>query len=106
VKVSPEWIEEMIRRRTPLKDIAVGVVAGADGVAELCVAVADAGVEEAALRQQIDPALARAGFRKFSVVRLARIPRNLAGKIQRNLLRAEFAAAAAPQPSPGPAAEA
>jgi acyl-coenzyme A synthetase/AMP-(fatty) acid ligase len=102
VKIAPERLEEIIRMHTPLKDVAVGAVAGADGAAEICVAVADAGIEEAAIWQQIDPALALAGFRKFSIVRLARIPRNLAGKIQRNLLRAEIAAVAAPQPGPRP----
>ena len=106
LKVPPERLEEIVRRLTALKDIAVGAVAGADGAAEICVAVADAGVEEAAMRRQIDPALARAGFRKFSIVRLARIPRNLAGKIQRNLLRAEIAAATAVRPGAGPADEA
>ena len=101
VKTPPERLEEFIRLFTALKDIAVGAVAGADGAAEICVAVADAGIEEAEIRRQIDSALARAGFRKFSVVRLARIPRNLTGKIQRNLLRDEIAAAVAARPGEG-----
>lgn len=96
-KFSPDVLEEFIRAHAALKEVAVGVIAGVDGATELFVAVADVDVPDAELRTRVASAVARAGFRSSALVRLSRIPRNLTGKIQRNVLKSEIAAAAARQ---------
>jgi len=99
-KLPPEPLEEQICTSAALKEVAVGIVTGVDGAAELCVAVAEVNAADAELRTRVEPAVARAGFRRFSLVRLSRIPRNPMGKIQRNILNSEIAAAAAAQAGP------
>ncbi|HKX08177.1 MAG TPA: class I adenylate-forming enzyme family protein [Stellaceae bacterium] len=98
-KLSPEPLEELIRTNAALKEVAVGVIAREDGAAELFVAVADADVPDAELMRRVESAVAGAAFRKFLLVRLSRIPRNLTGKIERNALKSEIAVVAARQAS-------
>ena len=94
VKFLPERIEDVLLQTTGIAEIAIGSIVGAQGVAELCVAVAEASLEEAELRQRIGAGLAKVGFRKFLLVRLARVPRNAAGKIERSALKDAMLAAA------------
>ena len=92
-KLMPEPLEEMIRKSAGHPELAVGAALDADGATVLCVAVAEQGIADAGLEARISSAVSRAGFRKFELVRVPGIPRNVAGKIQRHLLKAEIAAA-------------
>jgi acyl-coenzyme A synthetase/AMP-(fatty) acid ligase len=96
VKFFPERIEDALLKTTGIEEIGVGSIANAQGIGELCVAVAEAGIEEAELRQRIGAVLAKVGFQKLILARLARIPRNAAGKIDRPALKEAMLAAARP----------
>ena len=98
-KLLPEPLEELIRTSAELDDVAVGVIAREDGTAQLFVAVSDTDVPDAKLMRRIESAVAGSAFRKFLLVRLSRIPRNLTGKIERNVLKSEIATVAARQAS-------
>jgi len=92
-KFMPEPLEEMIRKRVRIPEFAVGADLDADGAPVLCVAVAETGIVDAELETRIAAVLSHAGFRKFELVRVPSIPRNVGGKVQRHLLKAEIAAA-------------
>ena len=94
VKFLPQRVEDVLLKATGIEEIAIGSIVSAQGIAELCVAVAEAGVEEAELRQRIADVLAKVGFRKFLLLRLARIPRNAGGGIDRSALKEAMLAAA------------
>ncbi|HYC14666.1 MAG TPA: hypothetical protein VEC75_10465 [Stellaceae bacterium] len=86
----PEALEEFIRRASGLEELAISAVTGPDGATELCIALVGTGPLDPQTRSRLEAIVVGAGFRKFMLAWLPRIPRNDAGKMQRHILKAEI----------------
>ena len=93
IKMAPSALEAWVMQHATAGDIGVCSMRNAEGIEEICVAVANPGHSDAELMERVTRAFRdhRIG-RHFYVVRVARIPRNANGKIQRNLLKQAVAA--------------
>jgi acyl-CoA synthetase (AMP-forming)/AMP-acid ligase II len=91
VVVAPEYIEEAIRLRPGISDVAVFGVIGAGGIEEIWAAVVSSQrVDAASLIAALRPSLnERAPDR---VIQVEAIPRGDTGKVQRSVLRERAAA--------------
>ena len=98
-KVLPEALEEHLRRASGIAELAIGSVLGRDGAAELCIALVGTGPLDTQTMSRLEASVGGAGFRKFALVWLPRLPRNHAGKLQRNVLKTEIDAARRNRPS-------
>ena len=88
IKMAPSSIEGWVMQHATVGDLGVCSLRNADGIEEICVAVARPGHGETELMERITRAFSDHHIgRNFYVVRLARIPRNANGKIQRGLLK-------------------
>jgi acyl-CoA synthetase (AMP-forming)/AMP-acid ligase II len=93
VKVLPESIEETLRTVPGIRDVAVFVAEGRDGVRNLYAAViSDVALDEAAALAEVNRQLT-IGQVSLGFVRVDSIPRNAMGKIQRADLARQFEAA-------------
>jgi acyl-CoA synthetase (AMP-forming)/AMP-acid ligase II len=92
-KSSPEALEELILARTPIRQAGVCSIRNSAGIEEVCVAVADAAGGDQELLDWITRAFHGFQIGIFRVAKLAAIPRNAAGKIQRGVLKRDVMAA-------------
>ena len=93
IKVAPSTLEAGVLRHVTAGDIGVCSVRNAEGIEEICVAVANPGHSDAELLERVTHALRNDQVGRFHIVRVARIPRNANGKIQRDMLKQAVAAA-------------
>jgi len=94
-KVPPTAVEELVLRVTNAKDAGAFSLPNREGVEEIWIAVADAKADDKELKERIERGLRPIQLVAFHVVRLAHIPRNPGGKIQRDLLKRAVAEASA-----------
>ncbi|HYC13097.1 MAG TPA: hypothetical protein VEC75_02550, partial [Stellaceae bacterium] len=87
LKIAASALEAWVLRHATLGDIGICALAGAGGVNEICVAVADPAHEDAELLARVTEAFRHNHIGRFHIVKLARIPRNANGKIERNKLK-------------------
>ena len=92
-KYLPALLEELLLRRRVAGDVGVCAVESADGSDRLCIAVAQAGDDDRALQARVTAAIEGHQFGIFHIVKLAEIPRNANGKIERVRLRAAVVSA-------------
>jgi len=93
LKMAPGAVEALVRQQVSAGDIGVCSVRNSEGIEEICVAVASPGHDDAELLRRVTGAFRNHHVGRFRVVKLARIPRNPNGKIQRQLLEQAVAAA-------------
>jgi acyl-CoA synthetase (AMP-forming)/AMP-acid ligase II len=86
-KFAPELLEDLVLRHAPVRDVGVCSIPNAQGIEEICIGVCEDGGDPQALLGAITHAFRGVQIGRFHVVRMAGIPRNPVGKIQRNLLR-------------------
>ncbi|HYC13096.1 MAG TPA: class I adenylate-forming enzyme family protein [Stellaceae bacterium] len=91
LKIPPSDLEALVLRYATVGDIGVCTVANAEGVAEICVGVANPAHDDAELLARVGEAFRHHHIGRFHVVRLSRIPRNANGKIERNRLKETIA---------------
>ena len=87
LKIPPSELEALVLRHATVGDIGVCVVANAEGVAEICIGVANAAHNDAELLARVGEAFRHHHIGRFHIVKVARIPRNANGKIERGKLR-------------------
>jgi len=92
-KVSPAALEEWVAAHLPAGDIGVCTVRNADGVEEVCVGVVRPEIPRSEVLERVAFAFRSLQVGAFYVGLLGRIPRNAAGKIERDRLRGAIAAA-------------
>jgi acyl-coenzyme A synthetase/AMP-(fatty) acid ligase len=90
-KFLPAVVEAVMMRQEIAGDVGVSSLPNADGIEELCVAVADARHDDEETINRITHALRHVQIGRFHVARLERIPRSANGKLQRQALREELA---------------
>jgi acyl-CoA synthetase (AMP-forming)/AMP-acid ligase II len=86
-KFSPSTLEDIVLRAVNVGDVGICSLPNADGIEEICVALADAPGRDPEIMEGISRAFHRLQLGKFYVMRMERIPRNENGKIQRDLLK-------------------
>lgn len=86
-KYSPSTLEELVLRAVEVGDVGICSIPNADGIEEVCIALSDARGSDQELMERVTRALRRLPIGQFYVIRMARIPRNANGKIQRDLLK-------------------
>jgi acyl-CoA synthetase (AMP-forming)/AMP-acid ligase II len=86
-KVAPSTIEEIVLRLISARDVGAFSQPSGEGFGEIWIAVVDAQVDDRELWTRLERGLQGLQFATFHIVRLPQIPRNPAGKIQRDLLR-------------------
>jgi 2,3-dihydroxybenzoate-AMP ligase len=91
VKYPPSLFEDLVLRHAKVGDVGVCSIRNSEGIEEVCVAVSHADGEDTELLERIAGAFSHIQLGKFHVVRLDRIPRNEAGKIQRDRLKSAIA---------------
>jgi len=94
IKVPPSTLETWVLQHATTGDVGVCTTCNAEGIEEICVAVANPGHDDAELLERITNAFRNHHVGRFCVVKLVYIPRNANGKIQRELLKQCVAAAA------------
>lgn len=87
VKMSPSVLEDIILRRTPIRETGVCSTRNAAGIEEICVAIANSVGTDPEILDWITRAFHKYPIGIFRIVKLPTIPRNAAGKIQRDVLR-------------------
>jgi 2,3-dihydroxybenzoate-AMP ligase len=92
-KFLPAVLEAWLLGQETAGDVGVCSLPNADGIEELCIAVAHVGHDDEELMSRIQHALRHVQVGRFHVVRLDRIPRFENGKLRRKLLREEVARA-------------
>jgi acyl-coenzyme A synthetase/AMP-(fatty) acid ligase len=92
-KLSPAALEELVLKHAAVRDAGVCTIKNQDGIDELCVAIAGIGTSDDELMRRIGEAFRTVELGNFHVAKLDQIPRNPNGKIQRDMLKATFAAA-------------
>lgn len=90
-KIMPESVEALVLGIAEVADAGVCSLRNADGIEEICIAVSGVRIGDRELTERIDRALRRSQLGKIHVLKLSGIPRNAAGKIERNLLRSVVA---------------
>ena len=86
-KVMPADLEDVIRQRTKVDDVAVCTLPNADGVEEVWVAAVYDGPDERDLKARLAPGFVGYPFGIAHLIKLARIPRTETRKIKRAELR-------------------
>lgn len=86
-KYSPSALEELVQQSMEVGDVGICSIPNADGIEEACIALSDARGTDQELMERITEAFRQVPLGGFYVIRLARIPRNANGKIQRDLLK-------------------
>jgi acyl-coenzyme A synthetase/AMP-(fatty) acid ligase len=87
LKVAPSALEAWVLPYATVGDIAVCTMPNAEGIEEICVAVANPRHDDAELLARVTRAFENHQIGRFRVVKVARIPRNANGKIERNRLK-------------------
>jgi acyl-coenzyme A synthetase/AMP-(fatty) acid ligase len=99
IKMAPSTLEALVQQHATVGDIGVCSIGNAEGIEEICVAVVNPSHGEGELMRRVTTAFHDHVIgRRFYVVKLARIPRNANGKIQRDLLKHAVAAATGRKP--------
>ena len=91
LKIAASRLEAWVLRHATVGDIGVCTLAGPGGVDEICVAVADPAHDDVELLARVTEAFRRNYVGRFHIVKLARIPRNANGKIERHRLKEAMA---------------
>lgn len=86
-KLAPEHLEERIISAMGLEDVGICTIVGADGVEQLCIAVAGAIASDGRALERIAQLTGAANTGNVSMVGVGAIPRTPNGKIQRALLK-------------------
>jgi acyl-CoA synthetase (AMP-forming)/AMP-acid ligase II len=92
-KFSPSELEDIVQASVKVADAGVCGMRNADGFDEICVALVRPEHTDEELLRLISSEFQRRQAGDFVVVKLARIPRNPNGKVQRDLLKQMIAAA-------------
>ena len=103
-KFLPAYLEELVLRSMVAADVGISSVESADGIGRLCVAVAQPRCDDIEIRVRVIAALQGHQLGSIKIVKLAEIPRNANGKIERARLKATVVsavAAAAKSSTPG-----
>ena len=87
IKVAPSALEAWVLQHATVGDIGACTVRNAEGIEEICIAVANPGHDDAELLARIDRAFASHHIGRFHVAKVRRIPRNANGKIERKRLK-------------------
>jgi acyl-CoA synthetase (AMP-forming)/AMP-acid ligase II len=87
IKVAPSILEAWVLQHVTVGDIGVCTARNAEGIEEICIAVASPAHDDAELLARITRAFENHHVGRFHVVKVLRIPRNAHGKILRNRLR-------------------
>jgi acyl-coenzyme A synthetase/AMP-(fatty) acid ligase len=90
VKVLPDAIEERIRERAAVEDVAVCALPNRDGIDEVWVAVVYDAPDDRDIRTRMRAALVDFPYGQVHLAKLARIPRTDTGKVRRAALRDEL----------------
>ena len=85
-KMSPDEIEWILQDSRIAKDLAVCSMPNSDGIEELYVLVAQSSLSDAALVEAVTRALGP-NFGHVRIAKIASVPRNAAGKVQRQEVR-------------------
>ena len=93
IKMAPSALEALVSQHATAGDIGICTTRNAEGIEEVCVAIANPSHSDAELLERITRAFHNHHVGRFYVVKVPRIPRNANGKIQRDLLRQAVAAA-------------
>jgi acyl-coenzyme A synthetase/AMP-(fatty) acid ligase len=93
IKMPASMLEALVLQHATVGDIGVCTTRNAEGFEEICVAVANPGHDDAELLKRVTDAFRNHPVGRFCVVKVARVPRNANGKIQRDLLKRAFDAA-------------
>jgi acyl-coenzyme A synthetase/AMP-(fatty) acid ligase len=93
LKIAPEVIEELVIRLGEVADVGVCGVPNADGIEEVCIAVAGQRSSDDDLLRGITEALRRFQLGRFNVIKVSAVPRTPNGKLQRKALKDIVAAA-------------
>jgi fatty-acyl-CoA synthase len=97
-KVLPETVEESLRGRAAVEDVAVCALPNAEGIDEIWIAAVYAAPDDRDIRARLKSALADFPYGHVHLVKVERIPRTATGKIKRAELReAVIAATKAPK---------
>ena len=86
-KHAPADLEHFVASQTAVRDVGICSVCNTDGFEEICICVATDGVGDQRLGESVLAALQGIQLGHIHVVMLGAIPRNDAGKIQRDRLR-------------------
>ena len=89
-KIVPEAIEALVLDAVGAADIGVCALPNADGVEEIHVAFAATRLGDQTVAQRLQQALARFQLGRFYAIRVPAVPRNGAGKIERDRLKSIF----------------
>jgi len=92
-KIAPSHLEALVASHAGTADVGVCSLRNAEGVEEICIAVAAPAGGDRALGQRISQALKGLPFGTVHTVKLPAIPRNANGKILRDALKEAVAAA-------------
>ncbi len=87
IKMPPSMLEALVLQHATAGDVGVCSARNAEGIEEVYVAVANPGHTDAELLRRVTDAFRNHVIGHFCVVKVARVPRNANGKIQRDLLR-------------------
>ncbi len=90
-KIAPEVIEEMVLRAISAADVGVCTAANADGIEEICIAIAGARTADHELLARITEAFRGFQFGRFHIVKVDGIPRTANGKLRRQVLKGAVA---------------
>jgi acyl-coenzyme A synthetase/AMP-(fatty) acid ligase len=94
-KYVPAVLEELIRGQVAVDDIGVSALPTEAGIDRLWIGFTSAALGESEVAERIASMLTRYGVDAAQVRKLAAIPRNANGKIRRDALKSDLAAAAA-----------
>ena len=92
-KFLPERLERILRAGIGVEEVAVGSIVSPQSASELCIAIGETGSADAEIGPKIDALLSGVGFRKSILIRLARLPRDPAERIDRAALARAIATA-------------
>jgi len=87
LKIAPSELEALVLRHATVADIGVCMVPNPEGVDEICVVVADPAHGDAELLARVTEAFRHNHVGRFHIVKVARVPRNSSGKIERGRLK-------------------
>ena len=87
IKVAPSALEAWVLQHATVGDIGACTARNAEGIEEICIAVANPSHDDAELLARINRAFENHHIGRFHVIKVARIPRNAHGKIERDRLR-------------------
>jgi acyl-coenzyme A synthetase/AMP-(fatty) acid ligase len=94
VKHSPAYLENLITRNVAVRDVGICSLRNSDGFEEICVAVVADGISDRDLSAHILNALRTIELGRVHICKTDALPRNEAGKIQRDELCRLVASAA------------